>query len=158
LDGHLSFQDTDIYRRLYGSLDHTVYAKLTHTDCMNAKLQHQLLNKHSGLATLGHRSICDHVSLPGELNFLHRTFKTNGYSDRSIGLSIHLRRKTNLDRICFPQTFCPLWDSPSTTSAGGYCYISKLYVSLPYKSLQLPSTCQGCPWPKNTWCSTQHPL
>jgi len=36
---HLPFLDTDTHRRLYGSLGHTVYRKLTHTDLyMNDKL------------------------------------------------------------------------------------------------------------------------
>jgi len=71
LVSHVPFLDIDIYRRLYSSLGHTVYGKMTHIDLSwNAKLHHTLANKHSMSATVAHRSkvigVTKRVCLPGE--------------------------------------------------------------------------------------------
>jgi hypothetical protein len=102
LDHHLPFLDFDTYRRVDGSLGHTVYRKPTLTDLyLNAKSHHHPANKHSMLATPEQRArtICNQESFPGEMHLLHSTFKLNSYNDRSIGPSIHLRARTNLERI-----------------------------------------------------------
>jgi len=85
-----------------------------------------MLNHTTIWTTLPHRAkaICNQESPPGELDFLHSMFKLNSYNGRSTRLSIHLRRKTNLERIWLPWPFCPLWDPNSAASVGCYWYIT----------------------------------
>jgi hypothetical protein len=72
-EGHLSFLDIDIYRKMDGSLGHKVYRKPTQTSLyLHQKSHHHPANKQSVLASLIHRAkaLCDQDSLTQELEFL----------------------------------------------------------------------------------------
>jgi len=72
---------------MYTGEQHTVYRKPTPTNLyMNAESHHHPNNEYLVLSTLVQRTsaICNQESLPGGLEFLHSTFKQNGYIDRHI--------------------------------------------------------------------------
>ena len=84
-DRHLPFLDIDVFRKLNGSLGHTVYRKPTHNNFyLNSTSDHHPSNKQAVLNTLVYRarSICD--STHEKLTFLTNIFKDNGYSHRQI--------------------------------------------------------------------------
>jgi hypothetical protein len=86
-EGHLPFQDIDIYRKTDGSLGHKLYQKITHTNLyLHQNLHHHPANKQSILASLIHRAnaVCDQEFLTQELEFLTTVFKDNGYSHQQI--------------------------------------------------------------------------
>ena len=86
-EGHLPFRDTDIYRKMDGSLGYRVYQKPTHTNLyLHQKSHHHLANKHSVLSSLVQRAtaLCDQESVASELPFLTHVFKQNGYSHQLI--------------------------------------------------------------------------
>jgi len=92
-EGHLPFQDIDIYRKTDGSLEHKVYWKPIHTShYLHQNLHHHPANKKSVLASLIHRAkaLSDQDSLTQELEFLTTVFKENGYSPQQIQQAMEL--------------------------------------------------------------------
>jgi len=86
-EGHLPFLDTDIYRKMDGSLGYRVYQKPTHTNLyLHQKSHHHPANKHSVLSSLVQRATAlrDQESVASELTFLTHVFKQNGYSHQQI--------------------------------------------------------------------------
>jgi hypothetical protein len=118
-DGYLPFLYIDIHGRTDGSLGHSVYP--THTYLfLNAEPYHHPANKHSVLTILLKQAtaICDKGSLPGELEFLHSTFKQNSYNDTQTHHALNLPHKK--DTPTEEPTWWPsysLLDKSSTASA-----------------------------------------
>jgi len=86
-EGHLSFLDVNIYKKMDGSLGHQVYWKPTHTNFYLHQKTHQLpANKHSVLSSRVHRAkaLCDQKSLAPELTLLNNVFKQNCYCHQQI--------------------------------------------------------------------------
>jgi hypothetical protein len=86
-DRTLPFLDVLVSRRLDGTLGHTVYRKLTHTDLyLHAKSEYHLEQKRAVLTTLIQcaRILCDLDSLRKETEHLRDTFQRNRYSKSKI--------------------------------------------------------------------------
>ena len=82
-EGHLPFLDTDIYRKMDGSLGHRVYRKPTDTNLyLHQKSHHRPAHMHS----LVHRAtaLCDQESLTKVLTFRTQVFKQNGYGHQQV--------------------------------------------------------------------------
>jgi hypothetical protein len=80
---HISFQDSDIYRKTDSYLGHRVYQKPTHTDLYLHQNSHdQPAHSQSVLTSLIHRTtaLCDQDSLTQQLEALTTIFRNNGYS------------------------------------------------------------------------------
>jgi hypothetical protein len=102
-NGHLPFLAIDIRRRLGGSLGHTVYRKPSHTHPHTHTHTHtQTSIWMPNRTTIRDTNLCDQQNFLRELNFVRSTFKQNGCNDRSIGLPMRLRRKTNIEKILLP--------------------------------------------------------
>ncbi|KAJ8921267.1 hypothetical protein NQ315_013739 [Exocentrus adspersus] len=94
-DGKLPFLDVSLSRNADGTLGHTVYRTLTHTNrYLNKDSNHHPRQKRGIIKTLVERArrICDPEDIEKELKHLEEAFIANGYSSQEIKRAIRPNR------------------------------------------------------------------
>ncbi|XP_018328756.1 uncharacterized protein LOC108739373 [Agrilus planipennis] len=94
-NGKLAYLDELVNRKSDGSLGHTVYCKVTHTDrYFNKNLNHYPAQKQAILKTLIHRAnhIWEASLLDQKLRHLGQALKYNGYKSQEIKRALHSRK------------------------------------------------------------------
>ncbi|XP_055858997.1 uncharacterized protein LOC129921274 [Episyrphus balteatus] len=106
-DNSIAFLDVKVIRKINGTLGHTVYRKITHTNrYLHATSHHHPANLRSVVSTLVQRAhrICDEEHLTAELNLVDNVLQANGYSKKQRTWKPKVsqeREESNLDKKAF---------------------------------------------------------